>query len=215
MKTDADYKRISDEIATRIDNYKGLSDALSRHPDYAPQPASKDNPNQPRDDHGRWTSGDSPGKGEMDIDAAVAYLNKHAKRQPPGLGEGECATYVREAIEKGGGVKLVDHPIPAYQYALPRKEGDRPYLDNYFDRETPTSLDDYLPKKGVVVVFQPPPGQEPPKGHIQMYNGEEWVSDFKQGKDKRNFWPGPVYRNRKPPIPYVIYRPENWKKPKP
>jgi len=30
-----------------------------------------------------------------------------------------------------------------------------------------------------------------PAGHIQMYNGEKWVSDFVQ----RRFWPGTAYEN--------------------
>ncbi len=37
-------------------------------------------------------------------------------------------------------------------------------------------------------------------GHIQMYNGNQWVSDFKQNL----ITPGPSYRT--PPDPYIIYR---------
>ena len=40
-----------------------------------------------------------------------------------------------------------------------------------------------------------------PYGHIQMYNGNIWISDFKQLRD---FWPGSGYRTYQPP--YVIYR---------
>ena len=39
-----------------------------------------------------------------------------------------------------------------------------------------------------------------PHGHIQMYNGEKWISDFRQN----NFWPGSDYKNAKPS--YVILR---------
>lgn len=31
-------------------------------------------------------------------------------------------------------------------------------------------------------------------GHIQMYNGEEWVSDFVQ----KDFWPGSGYKKNQP-----------------
>ncbi len=52
----------------------------------------------------------------------------------------------------------------------------------------------YLPDKGDIAVFQPP-DKEHEHGHIQMYNGKIWVSDFKQeGKD--GFWPGPAYRQQ-------------------
>jgi hypothetical protein len=33
-----------------------------------------------------------------------------------------------------------------------------------------------------------------PYGHIQMYNGTQWISDFKQ----KGFWPGADYRNVQP-----------------
>jgi type VI secretion system secreted protein VgrG len=68
-------------------------------------------------------------------------------------------------------------------------------------------LDKYLPQKGDIAVFQPP-NDKHRHGHIQMYNGTQWVSDFKQ---PRAFWPNKDYEDIKPP--YVIYRPKDWKKP--
>jgi hypothetical protein len=161
--------------------------------------AAKGDPNQPRDDHGRWTTtgGGSPGKGEMNIDSAVAHLDKYADPAPPG--KRECAIYVRRAIEAGG-VKLEKHPEPARLYS--------PYLDKYFDRVTPLPEPGDSPKKGDIAVFQPPINEDD-DGHIQMYNGTQWVSDFKQ---PNGFWPGKDYRNIKPH--YAIYRPKDWK-PKP
>lgn len=150
---------------------------------------------------GRWISdgsGDFPGKGEMNIDAAVKYLNDNADNGPPG--KGLCATYVREAIEKGG-VKFKAPPPPVPVSA----QGYYDYLKDYFDKITPTPEPDYLPKKGDIAVFQSP-DDEHPHGHIQMYNGTQWVSDFKQ---PRRFWPGEDYEYDEPP--YVIYRPKNWK----
>ena len=38
-------------------------------------------------------------------------------------------------------------------------------------------------------------------GHIEAYDGTEWISDFIQ---KRGFWPGPSFRAETPD--YVIYR---------
>ena len=60
---------------------------------------------------------------------------------------------------------------------------------------------EYVPKKGDVAVIQPYPGGDP-NGHIAMYDGQSWVSDFKQ----RDVWGGPGgYRKNKPTC--VIYRP--------
>lgn len=42
-----------------------------------------------------------------------------------------------------------------------------------------------------------------PYGHIQMYNGSIWISDFKQG----DFWPGKGYRKHQPH--YEIFRLNN------
>ena len=38
-------------------------------------------------------------------------------------------------------------------------------------------------------------------GHVQMYNGNIWISDFQQLSD---FWPGGGYRTNQPS--FVIYR---------
>ena len=54
------------------------------------------------------------------------------------------------------------------------------------------------PQRGDVVVIQSIPGH--PHGHMAMYDGEHWVSDFKQ----RTLYPGDSYRAYKPS--YVVYR---------
>lgn len=61
-----------------------------------------------------------------------------------------------------------------------------------FNQINITDPNDYTPIKGDIVVFDTYPGQPKyPAGHIQMYNGEKWVSDFVQ----RRFWPGTAYEN--------------------
>lgn len=203
-----------------------LSSALSPYSDYLPEPVAKYRddqlddlehwrsyggkdgfkPSQPRGPDGCWIRDDaigSPDKGEMDIDTAVYCLNGNAKPKSPAPGEGECAKYVREAIEAGG-VKFKAPPPPVPVYA----KDYHPYLGDYFEDITPTKLDKYSPKKGDIAVFQSPDLINHPHGHIQMYNGKEWVSDFKQGEGKRHFWPGPTYRDKKPR--YAIYRPDPW-----
>jgi hypothetical protein len=181
-----------------------LSFALSRYSDYTPhsaweivedtEPASKGNPDQPRDEHGRWIGG---GKSGMNIDAAVDYLNQYADSGPPG--KGKCAIYVKAAIEKGG--------VPFKEIPLESARLYDPYLEKYnFERLSdlppdPDQSSDYKAEKGDIAVFQSP-GYNHPHGHIQMYNGTQWVSDFKQ---PNGFWPGKDYRAKKPT--YAIFRP--------
>lgn len=115
---------------------------------------------------------------------AVAHLDAHA--QPHS--HGRCAQYVRKAVEAGG-VRLAHH----------------------------TSAKDYGPsltavgfqalagapsvgfQTGDVAVIQPVAGH--PHGHIAMYDGTHWVSDFTQ---QHGLYPGPGYRSAKPA--YTVYR---------
>lgn len=55
------------------------------------------------------------------------------------------------------------------------------------------------PMAGDIVVIQSYTGGSV-HGHIQMYNGTQWVSDFKQS----GFWPGSGYRKNEPS--YSIFR---------
>lgn len=116
----------------------------------------------------------------FDIDAAVAHLNAAAKEKSTGY----CARYVREAIEAGG-MSTNGRPDYACNYG--------PFLlRKGFNQINITDPNDYTPIKGDIVVFDTYPGQPKyPAGHIQMYNGEKWVSDFVQ----RRFWPGTAYEN--------------------
>ena len=116
----------------------------------------------------------------FDIDAAVAHLNAAAKEKSTGY----CARYVREAIEAGG-MSTNGRPDYACKYG--------PFLlRKGFDQINITDPNDYTPIKGDIVVFDTYPGQPKyPAGHIQMYNGEKWVSDFVQ----RRFSPGTAYEN--------------------
>jgi outer membrane protein OmpA-like peptidoglycan-associated protein len=126
-------------------------------------------------------------KGPYDIEKAVVHLNANALD----ASIHKCATYVRQAIQAGGGNIIPPYPLHAKDYgptliALGFKKVDKA---------------DYTPKKGDVAVFDPPSGK--PDGHIQMFNGEIWVSDFFQrGPD---IYPGKKYREEQ--VSYEIYRP--------
>jgi hypothetical protein len=145
-------------------------------------------------DGGEWSPGEGDkhpgGGGNMDVDKAVKKLNDQAKKNSTG----KCAKYVRQAIQAGG-VKLTPpYPSVAKDYG--------PYLEKYgFDPVSPTPAPNYEPEKGDIAVIQPYQGGNS-AGHIEMYNGSQWVSDFFQnGPD---IWPGSGYRQNTPS--YEIYR---------
>jgi hypothetical protein len=123
---------------------------------------------------------------KFNIDDAVKHLDSNAYPKS----QGACARYVREAIEAGGVTISFPRPLYAKDYGPKLTELGFSKLD----------AKDYVPKKGDVVVVQPPAGQS--AGHIQMYNGKTWVSDFVQGED---IYPGPAFRKEK--VAYEIYRP--------
>lgn len=108
----------------------------------------------------------------FNIDAAVEYLNKHAKN----ISGGMCARAVRQALEQGG-LDTTGRPSSAYLYNnfLP-KLGFKPILESGY---TGNSLPkDYTPQKGDIVVIGA--NSKHKHGHIAMYNGSQWISDFKQ-----------------------------------
>ncbi|CAN0628548.1 conserved protein of unknown function [Burkholderia multivorans] len=108
----------------------------------------------------------------------------HADRNAAPKSVGRCAEYVRKAIEWGG-------------ISLQRTNSAKDYgriLEASGFREALGS-----PRKGDVVVIQPAPGH--PHGHMAIYHGANWISDFKQ---LRGIYPGPAYRSAAPS--YKIYR---------
>jgi hypothetical protein len=133
---------------------------------------------------------ESDSYGAFNISTAVTALDKNA--QPNSIGH--CARYVRLAIEAGG-LSTEGRPGSATNY------------DVFLPKLGFSTIDstNYAPEKGDIVVLKAFQGKikNHEHGHIQMYDGVQWVSDFKQ----RDFWPGGDYRISKPK--YVIFR---WKK---
>ena len=120
----------------------------------------------------------------FDIDAAIIRIHKEIDKRIDKNPTGSCATYVRYGLESGG-MSTNGRPNYACNYG--------PFLlRKGFNQINITDPNDYTPIKGDIVVFDTYPGQPKyPAGHIQMYNGEKWVSDFVQ----RRFWPGTAYEN--------------------
>ena len=123
----------------------------------------------------------------FDIDKAVAYLITH--KEPGSVRE--CAKYVRLALVAGG-IDTTGAPVPAKNYG--------PFLMSASFRPVAAELlTQWDFAKGDIVVIQPYTGGSV-YGHIAMYTGDQWISDFAQ----RDMWGGPGYRNAKPA--HVVFR---------
>jgi len=122
-----------------------------------------------------------------DISKAITHLKDNA-REKSVKGDGRCAEYVRKALEAGG-IKIAENERShAYGYKdlLPKKgfkEQDITFNLKKIKKEDGTSMWTYVPskelQKGDIVVFDRIPGKKE-YGHIQMYDGQNWTSDFKQ-----------------------------------
>jgi len=122
------------------------------------------------------------------VEKAVAHLDENAHDKS----QSSCARYVRLAIEAGGGNIKPPNPLSAKDYGSKLTEIGFSKIDTA----------GYAPQKGDIVVFQAPSAS--PHGHIQMFNGTIWVSDFRQ-HDASDIYPGSKYREEK--VSYEIYRP--------
>jgi len=102
---------------------------------------------------------------------------------------GKCAHYVREAVEAGG-VTLLRH-TSAKDY------GSSLRIVGFQNLPRPGLIK--FPLAGDVAIIQPIRGH--PYGHMCMFSGKIWISDFKQW---RGMYPGSSYRRAKPS--FAIYR---------
>lgn len=115
----------------------------------------------------------------IDKQAIANYVTAHAEKTSQGL----CARYCRLAFEAGG-VDTTGHPGDAKDYG--------PLLVR--DGAVPLAPATYTPQLADVVVFDGSAAH--PHGHIAIFNGTQWVSDFVQ----HNMSPYIV------PPPYHLYR---------
>ena len=122
------------------------------------------------------------GFGNYDHLQTIAYATENAAPKSQSL----CARYVRKAIQAGG-VRFIARPASAYKYAdflpvLGFEEIEEPY------------------QPGDIVVFNQTGGRK--HGHIAIYTGKGWVSDFKQ----RSFYVHSDYISSKD---YKVFRKED------
>jgi hypothetical protein len=141
-----------------------------------------------------FSQGDPPAS--WNIEKAIQHLR--AKAGPP-YGNGKCATFVREAIEAGGltisrtgsgsakdyGPRLIQAGFAAQAgLATPYQKGDVAVIDGFMMSAAMGIKKDHV------------------DGHLAMYEGTQWISDFKQPGNTP--YPGSDYEKAKPNV--VIYR---------
>ena len=121
------------------------------------------------------------------ICAYANTLDKNAKEKS----QGQCAKYVRTALEAGG-ADTSNRPVSAKDYG-------NLLVNNGFNE---VSAENYTAAVGDTIVFNSYTGGSA-HGHIQGYTGNGssgWVSDF----DQPRFWPSRGYEKANL---YKIYRP--------
>ena len=140
-------------------------------------PQEREDPDMDRhddSDQGKDDGGDGRDDGGYDVKAATDYLRAHAHS----TSQGQCARAVREALEAGG-LCTDGRPGSAKDY-----DSFLPSLGFY-----EVDPNNYIPQAGDIVVHEAKEGHE--HGHIAMYDGSDWISDFIQ----RDMFGGSAYRN--------------------
>ncbi|MBQ3364273.1 MAG: hypothetical protein IJG42_10025 [Muribaculaceae bacterium] len=120
----------------------------------------------------------------FNVEKATKFLTKNRQEKSTHC----CAWYTMRALQEGGCPAII-LPAQWYSYFMPLVQFE----------EVPQ--DGYTPMKGDVAVFERPEWRSWKMisqwwGHVDMYNGEQWISDFKQQKMN-------PYNK---PVPYRIYR---------
>ena len=153
-----------------------------------------------------------------EMEKAINHLNTKAEPNSTGY----CARYVCRAIEAGG-IHIINPKPTVSPYTSPSaKDYGNSLVNAGFIKQCIDSSNLTLLKKGDVAVIQAitkeqiqalteeqikrlkKPIKEHPHGHMAMFNGSIWVSDFKQTRGGNSPYPGTLYRQVKPN--FAIYR---------
>lgn len=104
------------------------------------------------------------GTSGLGVAEAVSVLETHAAAVPTG----KCAVNVQRALEAGG-LGGEGHPVEAREYGAYLKAKGFAAI----------SSSGYKPRKGDIVVVQPGNGVGR-HGHIAMFDGARWISDYRE-----------------------------------
>lgn len=113
--------------------------------------------------------------GKWDINRAISWITANSLSKSVGA----CAKYVRMAIEAGG-MSTEGRPVAACNYTgfLPSK-GFK-HIATLSGRQEQSNFTSSSVQKGDIAVMS-----HGKYGHICMWNGKQWISDFKQ----KGMWP--------------------------
>lgn len=149
------------------------------------QPRPKDKAKKPSITNGKW-----------DPEAAVAFLKDKSNGWTGIRSKGRCARAVRHAINAGH-LATPNNPVAAADY--------KRYLPTL--GFVSLSIQGYSPKVGDIAVFPAVPKVQP-HGHIEMYTGDGWQSDYVQpikgteGKYGKGFFANAIWTTK----PFTIFR---------
>ena len=117
---------------------------------------------------GRWHPPMENPFGNFNIPGISNYINSHIVENK--YGKGLCAPHVKDALHKGGGLDIsnLHGGISNYGGVLEKELG---FTNIGFP-------DTYTPKEGDIAIYGPEKSH--PNGHIQYFDGKNWVSDFIQ-----------------------------------
>lgn len=118
-----------------------------------------------------------------DLDKAVSFVEGNALSRSHTC----CAWFVMRAMQEGG-CPIGIYPAWMYKDILPLYNFKKVYVGKG------NIADNYIPQKGDIIVINKT--KKHFWGHIAMYTGKQWISDFKQKKMN------PYKEN----VPYVIFR---------
>lgn len=116
---------------------------------------------------------------DYDLDKICAYAYSQAKEKS----QSKCALYVRKALQQGDNKKQIAGGL-----------GDASEWGKTLPKVGWVSVGNSQPRKGDIAHI--PPNQYSKIGHVCIYTGSQWVSDFKQ----KSLNPYPTA------VPYTLYR---------
>lgn len=116
-----------------------------------------------------------PNKGKFNVQAALEWARNNCCTKS----QGKCAKYVRQMIEAGG-LSTAGRPVSAYQYASFLPKIGFMHIISLTGKSSQMQWSNTEAQPGDISVMAH--GQH---GHICMWTGKQWVSDFVQN----NMWP--------------------------
>lgn len=117
--------------------------------------------------------------GKWDINRAVSWITSNSYDKYIKELCGNCAKYVRMAIEAGG-ISTVGRPVAACNYTAFLPSKGFKHIATLSNRQEQNQFSSNNAQRGDIAVMS-----HGKYGHICMWNGNQWISDFKQN----NMWP--------------------------